>query len=97
MGIGAYNQPTGIAGLLNFARKPVVQEPVQPSMIQAMVDRANTAYQNVDVPTLQELFPYLNVNYQLPTQAPSTNNSYGAGRFLGNTQSLPFNFNAPTK
>lgn len=99
MGIGTYNQynqPTGIAGLLNQMRRtPVVQEPVQPSMIEQMVARANLASQNATVPSLNALFPYM--NYQSPASA-----GYGAARFLGNAPtvsqsapSIPFNFAAP--
>ena len=64
------------------------------SIVDEMVARANAAAQNVNVPTLAQLFPSLqapmqnNMNMQMP--------SYGAGRFLSpsmNTQSI---LNSPT-
>lgn len=66
-----------------------VSVPVYPAitgpMVSQMVARANQASQNVGVPTLAELFPYMNQNPFLGMQEGTipTNNMMGAGRFLG--------------
>ncbi len=66
-----------------------VSVPVYPAitgpMVSQMVARANQASQNVGVPTLAELFPYMNQNPFLGMQQGTipTNNMMGAGRFLG--------------
>jgi len=66
-----------------------VRVPVYPAitgpMVSQMVARANQASQNVGVPTLAELFPYMNQNPFLGMQEGTipTNNMMGAGRFLG--------------
>lgn len=66
-----------------------VSVPVYPAitgpMVSQMVARANQASQNVNVPTLAELFPYMNQNPFLGMQQGTipTNNMMGAGRFLG--------------
>jgi hypothetical protein len=66
-----------------------VRVPVYPAitgpMVSQMVARANQASQNVGVPTLAELFPYMNQNPFLGMQQGTipTNNMMGAGRFLG--------------
>jgi hypothetical protein len=54
-------------------------------MVSQMVARANQASENVGVPTLAELFPYMNQNPFLGMQQGTipTNNMMGAGRFLG--------------
>jgi hypothetical protein len=54
-------------------------------MVAQMVARANQASQNVGVPTLAELFPYMSQNPFLGMQEGTipTNNMMGAGRFLG--------------
>ena len=76
------------------------EAPTEPSMVSDMIARANAASQNVNVPTMEQLMPYLSSLYT--QQAPiSVNNSYGAGRFLSPAQGqqtggvLGFNFNAP--
>jgi hypothetical protein len=60
---------------------PAIQGP----MVATMVARANQAGQNVNVPTLAELFPYMNQNPFLGMQQGTipTQNMSGAGRFLG--------------
>ena len=66
-----------------------VRVPVYPAitgpMVASMVARANQAGQNVNVPTLAELFPYMNQNPFLGMQEGTipTQNMSGAGRFLG--------------
>jgi hypothetical protein len=66
-----------------------VRVPVYPAitgpMVAQMTQRANQAMQNVNVPTLAELFPYMNQNPFLGMQEGTipTNNMMGAGRFLG--------------
>jgi hypothetical protein len=66
-----------------------VRVPVYPAiegpMVAQMTQRANQAMQNVNVPTLAELFPYMNQNPFLGMQQGTipTNNMMGAGRFLG--------------
>ena len=66
-----------------------VRVPVYPAikgpMVAQMVARANLAGQNVNVPTLAELFPYMNQNPFLGMQEGTipTQNMSGAGRFLG--------------
>jgi hypothetical protein len=66
-----------------------VRVPVYPAitgtMIPQMTARANQAMANVNVPTLAELFPYMNQNPFLGMQEGTipTNNMMGAGRFLG--------------
>ena len=66
-----------------------VRVPVYPAiegpMVAQMVARANQASQNVGVPTLAELFPYMSQNPFLGMQEGTipTNNMMGAGRFLG--------------
>jgi hypothetical protein len=66
-----------------------VRVPVYPAitgpMVAQMVARANQASQNVGVPTLAELFPYMSQNPFLGMQQGTipTNNMMGAGRFLG--------------
>jgi hypothetical protein len=66
-----------------------VSVPVYPAitgpMVSQMVARASQASQNVGVPTLAELFPYMNQNPFLGMQQGTipTNNMMGAGRFLG--------------
>lgn len=66
-----------------------VRVPVYPAitgpMVATMVARANQAGQNVNVPTLAELFPYMNQNPFLGMQQGTipTQNMSGAGRFLG--------------
>jgi hypothetical protein len=66
-----------------------VRVPVYPAitgpMVAQMTQRANQAMQNVNVPTLAELFPYMNQNPFLGMQEGTipTNNLMGAGRFLG--------------
>jgi hypothetical protein len=66
-----------------------VSVPVYPAitgpMVAQMVERANQASQNVGVPTLAELFPYMSQNPFLGMQQGTipTNNMMGAGRFLG--------------
>jgi len=107
MGIGA-NQYNGMYGYNPFSQllsqmqpKP---EPVQPSMVAEMIARADAASKNVNVPSINQLMPYLSALYTAPqTQAPiAMNNSYGAGRFLSPSQGqqtggvLGFNFNAPS-
>jgi hypothetical protein len=107
MGIGA-NQYNGMYGYNPFGQllsriKPA-PEPVQPSMVAEMIARADAASKNVNVPTMEQLMPYLSSLYSAPqTQAPiAMNNSYGAGRFLSPAQGqqtggvLGFNFNAPS-
>lgn len=78
-----------------------VRVPVYPAiegpMVAQMVARAQQASQNVNVPTLAELFPYMNQNPFLGMQQGSipTQNMSGAGRFLGqgmtNMQQAPSN------
>lgn len=66
-----------------------VRVPVYPAitgpMVASMVARANQAGQNVNVPTLAELFPYMNQNPFLGMQQGTipTQDMSGAGRFLG--------------
>ena len=66
-----------------------VRVPVYPAitgpMVAQMVERASQAGQNVGVPTLAELFPYMNQNQFLGMQEGTipTQNMSGAGRFLG--------------
>jgi hypothetical protein len=66
-----------------------VSVPVYPAikgpMVAQMVARANQASQNVGVPTLAELFPYMSQNPFLGMQEGTipTDNMMGAGRFLG--------------
>jgi hypothetical protein len=66
-----------------------VSVPVYPAitgpMVAQMTERANQAMQNVNVPTLAELFPYMSQNPFLGMQEGTipTNNMMGAGRFLG--------------
>jgi hypothetical protein len=66
-----------------------VRVPVYPAiegpMVAQMVARANKAMENVGVPTLAELFPYMSQNPFLGMQQGTipTNNMMGAGRFLG--------------
>lgn len=66
-----------------------VRVPVYPAitgpMVATMVARANQAGQNVNVPTLAELFPYMNQNPFLGMQQGTipTQDMSGAGRFLG--------------
>lgn len=66
-----------------------VRVPVYPAitgpMVSQMVARANQAGQNVNVPTLAELFPYMNQNPFLGMEEGTipTQNMSGAGRFLG--------------
>ena len=63
--------------------------PVYPAitgpMVATMVERARQAGENVNVPTLAELFPYMNQNPFLGMQEGTipTQNMSGAGRFLG--------------
>jgi hypothetical protein len=77
-----------------------VRVPVYPAitgpMVSQMVARANQASQNVGVPTLAELFPYMNQNPFLGMQEGTipTNNMMGAGRFLG--QNMTGMTQAPT-
>lgn len=77
-----------------------VRVPVYPAitgpMVSQMVARANQASQNVNVPTLAELFPYMNQNPFLGMQQGTipTNNMMGAGRFLG--QNMTDMSQAPT-
>jgi hypothetical protein len=104
MGIGSYNGMTGINGVLNQLGYVQPVEPVQPSMVADMIARADAASKNVNVPSINQLMPYLSALYTAPqTQAPiAMNNSYGAGRFLSPAQGqqtggvLGFNFNAPS-
>ena len=60
---------------------PAIQGP----MVATMVARANQAAQNVNVPTLAELFPYMNQNpfFGMQQGTIPTQNMSGAGRFLG--------------
>jgi len=66
-----------------------VSVPVYPAitgpMVAQMTERANKAMENVGVPTLAELFPYMSQNPFLGMQQGTipTNNMMGAGRFLG--------------
>ncbi len=66
-----------------------VRVPVYPAitgpMVAQMVSRANQAAQNVNVPTLAELFPYMNQNpfFGMQQGTIPTQNMSGAGRFLG--------------
>lgn len=102
MGIGSsyYRTPSASQVQDWLAQLGYVQPSKQPSMIDVMVNRANQATQNVNVPALSQLFPYMN------TQAPNMgtmNTGMGALRFLGqaptmasNAPAIPFNFNAPT-
>jgi len=77
-----------------------VRVPVYPAitgpMVAQMVARANQASENVGVPTLAELFPYMNQNPFLGMQQGTipTNNMMGAGRFLG--QNMTGMTQAPT-
>lgn len=102
MGIGSgyYSVPSAnqVQSWLN--ELGYVQPSKQPSMIDQMVARANAASANV--PNLSLLFPYMNTNYQAPTNYIPASAGYGAARFLGNAPtvsqsapSIPFNFAAP--
>lgn len=77
-----------------------VRVPVYPAitgpMVATMVARANQAGQNVNVPTLAELFPYMNQNPFLGMQQGTipTQDMSGAGRFLG--QNMTNMSQAPT-
>lgn len=99
MGIGAgyntYRVPSPAELQDYLASAGYVQPSKEPSMIAAMIDRANQA--TVNVPTLAQLFPSLQIpsNY---TYTPAQTGSYGAGRFTGGLLNAPsFNFNAPSK
>ncbi len=107
MGIGAnqYNnsmyRPFNLFDLVN---KPTVQEPVQPSMIDANTARAKAAYDAVlaslaTSPAYNQsaMFPGLDLS-GYTQYTPAQTGSYGAGRFTGGLLNAPsFNFNAPTK
>ena len=66
-----------------------VRVPVYPAiegpMVAQMTARANQAMENVGVPTLAELFPYMSQNPFLGMEQGTipTNNMMGAGRILG--------------
>lgn len=110
MGMGSgyngmgYNipSPQAFSDYLNSAG--YVQPSKEPSMVADMIARADAASKNVNVPSINQLMPYLSALYSAPqTQAPiAMNNSYGAGRFLSPAQGqqtggvLGFNFNAPS-
>ena len=96
MGMGTYN-PYGMNMLGLLRRAKPAPEPVQPSMIESMLARANAA--PTDYATLAQLFPYINTGYQqyTPNAGLLNTSSSGAGRFLGNAEAIPFNFNAPPK
>ena len=102
MGIGSsyYRTPSASEVQDWLAQLGYVQPSKQPSMIDAMVARANQATANV--PALSQLFPYMNTSYQVPSMG-TMNTGMGALRFLGqaptmasNAPAIPFNFNAPT-
>jgi len=69
------------------------------SMVDQMIQRAQMASQNANVPNVADLFPYMNTNYQpyAQQQAPMMQTpsapmqSSGAGRFLnaGNNTNAP--------
>ena len=77
--------------------------PPPPSMTDEMLERARMASQNVNVPTIADLFPLMMQNYQAPQmgqmmpQGQAPMQSSGAGRFLGETDSAPaLNFGVNT-
>lgn len=105
MGIGSSNPYSynrmGMGNLLNEIGY-VQPEPVQPSMVADMIARADAASKNVNVPSINQLMPYLSALYSAPQAQAPMNMSYGAGRFLSPAQGqqtggvLGFNFNAPS-
>jgi len=107
MGMGANQSYNGMYGINPFAqllsKVQPAPEPVQPSMVADMIARAKAAESNVNVPTMEQLMPYLSSLYAGQQQPIATNQSYGAGRFLSPAQGqstggvLGFNFNAPSK
>jgi hypothetical protein len=77
--------------------------PPQPSMTDIMLERARQASQNVNVPSIADLFPLMMQNYQAPQmgqmmpQGQAPMQSSGAGRFLGETDIAPaLNFGVNT-
>lgn len=98
MGMGGWQNPNGgMYNLLGIGRRVNPTPAPEPSMVDVMLARANNAYNNVNPATFQTLFPNLSSPMQtalLNYTAPQS--SYGAGRFIGNTQAPAFNFNAPT-
>ena len=96
------NSINNLLNQLGYVKQAEV--PTQPSMVADMIARADAASKNVNVPSINQLMPYLSALYSAPqVQAPiAINNSYGAGRFLSPAQGqqtggvLGFNFNAPS-
>ena len=88
---GANGQPTGMY-INNFRNAPIVPAAPPPkSMTNEMLERARMASQNVNVPTIADLFPLMMQNLQLAqmTQAQAPMQSSGAGRFLGTSDTAP--------
>ena len=101
---GANGLPTGMFTMNRFMGGNMpAPPPPQPSMTDIMLERARQASQNVNVPSIADLFPLMMQNYQAPQmgqmmpQGQAPMQSSGAGRFLGETDSAPaLNFGVNT-
>lgn len=105
---GANGMPTGMYTLnSSMGINAPPPTPPQPSMVEEMIKRAQMASQNVNVPNIADLFPYMNTNYQpyAQQQAPMMQTpsapmqSSGAGRFLNagdNTNAPALNYGVNT-
>ena len=100
---GPNGLPTGMY-INNFSNAPIVPATPPPkSMTNEMLERARMASQNVNVPTIADLFPLMMQNFQpMPmTQAQAQGQmpmqSSGAGRFLNASDTAPnLNFGVNT-
>lgn len=93
-GYNSYSLPSASQLQDYLATAGYVKPSDQPSMIANMIARAEQASKDVNVPSLNQLFPSL----QIPTNyayTPINTGSYGAGRFTGGLLGPSFNFNAP--
>jgi hypothetical protein len=82
MGMGGWQNANGEMSPFGQLISRPAPEPVQPSMVEAMIARANQAQANVNVPTLNELFPGLSNPNVMPTMQ---------GTGMGNVYQQPLN------
>jgi hypothetical protein len=79
----------------------IMNKPDTKSMTNEMLERARMASQNVNVPSIADLFPLMMQNYQpapmMQGQAQAPMQSSGAGRFLSASDTAPnLNFGVNT-
>ena len=99
--MGGSNQ-FGLRNQRNYIGE-IMNKTANKSMTDELLERARQASQNVNVPSIADLFPLMMQNYQAPqmgqmmTQGQSPMQSSGAGRFLGTSDTAPnLNFGVNT-